>query len=552
MGSDALANSAFAASQTLTKLKSSLEKSEGANAALRAENADLKNLREQDLESHAETRMQVNRMEEELFSVRRAQANAEEAQRRAVAELRSTEARAESLTKEMCELESRGNGAARDASQRADEVTRLESSLQAEKRRAESLERSNAGLEYDIRAARAELVELRQQQDALKGGEMVVVDSMASELKRATDRCDLLCKEVTRLREELDTAASVHSVEAEQWVVEKRTLKQQLTQESELLLEGAQEKHSAVAAEWAAERAQLQAQAESLEASLIKAAATNDAQAAKLRVLTPQKPGASLGLEHAAVIEAAAVEAALESAGTVWAAEKEGLEQQLRVATNRATDTMQRFLSVQAEVSSLKEKLQQAQAQAMAQSGDVSSSPQKQQLQRQQRSHEHIDDDAAKAAAVASPEKQYDSPQKRSSHKTASPQKPSPSVGGSARDDDDDDEVDELNQSDVEEYAREILGMVLPRCAAPFEKPFCSVFWLLHAQNTLVLVGACLTNNTMYVGIWCVLTRLALCAQGRGVLMGCGGSPGADVAPLRLDGVSRCGWARLLQSPATG
>ena len=48
MGSDALANSAFAASQTLTKLKASLQKAEASNSGLRAEVADLKASRGRD------------------------------------------------------------------------------------------------------------------------------------------------------------------------------------------------------------------------------------------------------------------------------------------------------------------------------------------------------------------------------------------------------------------------------------------------------------------------------------------------------------------------
>jgi chromosome segregation ATPase len=85
MGSDALANSAFAASQTLTKLKGSLQKAEASNSGLRAELADLKASRGRDSMVLRQVRSQLAKVEGELSA-------SQEVSRQALGEQRSLEA----------------------------------------------------------------------------------------------------------------------------------------------------------------------------------------------------------------------------------------------------------------------------------------------------------------------------------------------------------------------------------------------------------------------------------------------------------------------------
>jgi chromosome segregation ATPase len=234
--------------------------------------ADLKSFRERDAQALSESKAQVYRLESEVSTARAAAARADESHKRAVAELRSTEARHESLTQDLCELEARGSGASRDASRSAEQVARLEQDLRTERQRSAALERTNQSLVQESEAARAEASALRGSQDALKSGEMAVVESISGELRAATTRCDKLCDEVSRLRRNLESAHSTHGLEAEGWVQERSQLKTQLSVENELLLENAHKKHAEAEQRWAKEKQRLGAiEAAAVEAALAKA-----------------------------------------------------------------------------------------------------------------------------------------------------------------------------------------------------------------------------------------------------------------------------------------
>lgn len=135
----------------------------------------------------------------------------------------------ETLTREMCELETKFSRSQALSDQGlSQDIARLSAELRAERERSGRLQR-----EVDAHAAQtaewaAQRSQLSAESEALKGGEMVVVESMAAELRKASaDNASLreqaaeAMQSYQRAVEAMERSAASHSEAQAGWAAER-------------------------------------------------------------------------------------------------------------------------------------------------------------------------------------------------------------------------------------------------------------------------------------------------------------------------------------------
>ena len=172
---DALADSAYAASATLTRLKSQLESSERERRALRAELDELRGGASRGDERAERSEADLRERESDLLRLRALVEQRDEEQ----AVLQATVAKKDERIAEL------RRGAKEQASASFAEAERLQAALRTEQQARAALEEEQEAAQAEAQAAKAECERLKCEQSALAGGEMVVVQSMASELQAA-------------------------------------------------------------------------------------------------------------------------------------------------------------------------------------------------------------------------------------------------------------------------------------------------------------------------------------------------------------------------------
>eukprot|EP01045_Picozoa_sp_COSAG04_P004584 COSAG04_NODE_202_length_20432_cov_7.004525_2_plen_657_part_00 len=417
---DALADSAYAASATLTRLKSQLESSERERRALRAELDELRGGASRGDERAERSEADLRERESDLLRLRALVEQRDEEQ----AVLQATVAKKDERIAEL------RRGAKEQASASFAEAERLQAALRTEQQARAALEEEREAAQAEAQAAKAECERLKCEQSALAGGEMVVVQSMASELQAAGEARQQADSELAAAQAELELLRADHEAER---------------------------------ARWESERGELTAQREQQQ---------------------PPPPSEQ------------------EEAAQSWMAEKAMMTERLATAEKRAIDTMSRFLAMQGQKNALHAELQAEKGQKNALQAELQAEKEKQQrtaelsraalttlgdadannrgqAEESPRAEPRPDGspgpacgpeaaEPAPAAAPASP-----APAMPASPELAMPASPAPAmpvspepeaggltpVGG----DDEDEEEEELAQEDVEEYAQDVLGMVLPR-----------------------------------------------------------------------------------------
>lgn len=392
MSTDALADSAYAASATLTRLKADLERSQANAAALRAELADVRASRASSSESAERLHADLRDRESDLLKLR-------ELLEQRDSELATSTATARKKDERIAQLRS---DAKQQASEAFDAAEANRAKLCAEEQRG-AAERD--ALKKELQAARSESARLQNEQNALAGGEMVVVQSMAAELQAAHAAREQAEAALVKAQDELVAAKNSREENMARWGRERQELQQQLAEQS-------------------------------------------SAPPPPSQNTTEANPGKQSG-------------------DSEWMAEKILLSERLAKAEKRAIDTMTRFLALQTEKNKLAGECNALRAELESQKqivqehkptpesdGDINKIAKSATNAFDSASQQFVatadTDNALDDAAMLSP--------------THGPEEAmlSPTHGPEAEDDDD---GEVLAQEDVEEYAQDILGMELPRLA---------------------------------------------------------------------------------------
>ena len=409
MSTDALADSAYAASATLTRLKADLERSESEGRALRAELADLRAGTTASTESSARLGADLRDRESDLMKLRSLLEQRDEELATRTGTVRKKDERIAQLRED----------AKRQAGESFGKLEELQAKLRAEVQRGAAMVAEQDALKKEAQAARAEASRLQNEQSALAGGEMVVVQSMAAELQTVQAARQQAEDALARAHDELAAAQSARGEHMARWEQERQGLQKQLAERS----------------------------------------------------VAPPPPPAKA---------AAAPEE--DPARQEWMAEKTLMSERLAKAEKRAIDTMTRFLAIQGEKTKLAGERNALRAELETQ---------KTLLQAQQTAEATREalstlgdgdanktgagaDDAPACAETASPRRAVMlSPARGPEGGGDDVVQPSPDHGPEEASgltpmggDDEDDGEEVLAEEDVEEYAQDILGMELPRCAA--------------------------------------------------------------------------------------
>eukprot|EP01043_Picozoa_sp_COSAG02_P064094 COSAG02_NODE_9270_length_2271_cov_12.917722_2_plen_390_part_01 len=219
MSTDALADSAYAASATLTRLKAELERSQAEARALRTELADVRAGSTASSESSERLHADLRDRESDLMKLRGLLAQRDEELARGTMTVQKKDER-------IAQLRSAAKQQASDAFEAA-EV--LQAKLRDEEQRG-AAERD--ALKKEVQVARAETSRLMSEQSALAGGEMVVVQSMAAELQAAQAARQQVEAALARAQEELAAAHTNREENMACWDRERQGLQRQLAERS--------------------------------------------------------------------------------------------------------------------------------------------------------------------------------------------------------------------------------------------------------------------------------------------------------------------------------
>ncbi len=219
MSTDALADSAYAASATLTRLKAELERSQAEARALRAELADVRAGSTASSESSERLHSDLRDRESDLMKLRGLLEQRDE-------ELARGKATAQKKDERIAQLRS---AAKQQASEAFEAAEALQAKLRDEEQRGAA---ERLALNKEVQAARAESSRLQSEQSALAGGEMVVVQSMAAELQAAQAARHQVEAALARAQEELAAAQTNREEHMASWDRERQDLQKQLAERS--------------------------------------------------------------------------------------------------------------------------------------------------------------------------------------------------------------------------------------------------------------------------------------------------------------------------------
>ena len=215
MSTDALADSAYAASATLTRLKVDLERSHAEARALRAEVADLRAGSTASSESSERLHADVRDRESDLMKLRcLLQQRDEELARSTATNLKKDERIAQPRS-----------AAKQQASEAFEAAETLRAKVRDEEQRG-AAERD--ALKRELQATKAESSRLQSEQNALAGGEMVVVQSMATELQAAHAARQQVEAALARAQDEVAAAQAGRAEDVARWDRERQELQTQL------------------------------------------------------------------------------------------------------------------------------------------------------------------------------------------------------------------------------------------------------------------------------------------------------------------------------------
>ncbi len=398
MSTDALADSAYAASATLTRLKAELERSQAEARALRTELADVRAGSTASSESSERLHADLCDRESDLMKLRGLLAQRDE-------ELARATTTAQKKDERIAQLRS---AAKQQASEAFEAAEALQAKLRDEEQRG-AAERD--ALKKEVQVARAESSRLQSERSALAGGEMVVVQSMAAELQAAQAARQQVEAALARAQEELAAAQTNRVQNMACWDRERQELHRQLAERS----------------------------------------------------AAPPPPPAKSSEDSPRKQE--------------WMVEKTLMNERLAKAEKRAIDTMTRFLALQGEKNKLAAQCSELRAELQAQK-DLLETQKSSAATCEAGGDENMASNSASIvpnlaagvrpdcgpedAALLSPDRGPEDTDGSLSPECG----PKELVGLTPVGGDDDDVEEVLAQEDVEEYAQDVLGMVLPRCVA--------------------------------------------------------------------------------------
>ena len=228
LGHDALADSAYAASTTLTRLKADLEASETQRRQLRAELTDLRSNATGAADSQARQQEDARALhadlcdrESDLMKLRGLLESRDEGMQTATATLRKKDER-------IAQLRDAARAAEREAFGKLESA---QTDLRAEQQKASAAAAERDGAVAEALAARSDALRMQSEQSALAGGEMVVVEAMAAELQTVQQARQQAQDTLHAAQCELQAATTARSEETAVWEREKRELEDRLAEQ---------------------------------------------------------------------------------------------------------------------------------------------------------------------------------------------------------------------------------------------------------------------------------------------------------------------------------